>query len=183
MTPQPSPLSENDHTRADPDLTKGHPLLQERWAGLVLVLEKKYGWRMRVVEVYRPELRQQWLFGSGRTVAQLADRGIVPQFARPNLPRVTNAWSAQVSAHGATVRIGGSQAIPAAAALDVSPVGEDGKAFTRDDPWDAFVAAMAAEGPMVGLVHFHSAGKAVHDKPHLQLWPEWSDSHHRLLNV
>lgn len=171
-------MTENDFSRADPDLTKGHPLLQERWARLELRLRSHYGWRMVVIEVYRPELRQQWLFGQGRTVGQLKPHGISYAFSRPRLPIVTNAWSAQVSAHGCTRKAGGL-VVPASAALDVDPVGDDGKPWTADDPWDPFVVALAAEGPSFGLVHFKSRGK-VTDRPHLQLWPEWHDLTHTL---
>lgn len=172
-------MRSEDYRQADPDLALGHPLLQARWEVLNGILLHKYGWRMLVIEVYRPELRQQWLYGAGRTVPELMAKGIVTRFSRPTLKRVTGAWSAKVSAHGVTIRGPGGTWIPAAAALDVDPVGEDGKPWTADDPWDPFVVALAAEGPAVGLVHFHSRG-TVTDRPHLQLWPEWSDQDHRL---
>lgn len=167
-----------DYRVADPDLSKGHPLLQERWPLLKARLERD-GFRMIEIEVYRPELRQQWLYGAGRTVGQLQAKGISFAFARPKADRVTNAWSATVSAHGVVVRGPGGVWIPAAAALDVDPVGEDGRPWTADDPWDAWLAALAGYGPSVGLVHFKSQGK-VSDRPHLQLFPEWSDQDHRL---
>ena len=168
--------------RADPDLSKGHPLLQERWTVLNGILLRKYGWTMLVIEVYRPELRQQWLYGQGRTVEQLRAKGIMrPAFARPKMKRVTNAWSARVSAHGCMIRGPAGTWIPAAAGLDVVPVGEDKRPWTKDDPWDPFVVAITTEGLSVGLVHFHSHGKGVTDRPHLQLWPEWSDVTHRLM--
>jgi len=167
--------------RADPDLAKGHPLLQERWPRLERILLAKYGWKVVVIEVYRPELRQMWLYGQGRTAAELAQKGIRRAgFARPQLKRVTNAWSARVSAHGVTIRGPAGTWVPAAAALDVVPVGADDRPWTVDDPWDPFVVAIAAEGPTIGLVHFHGRNKGVTDRPHLQLWPEWSDSDHRL---
>lgn len=169
-----------DYTKADPDLKKGHPILQVRWASLHHHLQEKYGFVMRVVEVYRPDRRQQWLFGSGRSIAQLLDEGIPAEFARPNLPRITMAPRARLSAHGATQADGTGQMMPASAALDVVPVGEDGRPWTQDDPWDAFVVAIAAEGSSHGLVHFHQHGKQVTDRPHLQLWPEWSDQSHTL---
>lgn len=154
--------------------------MQVRWCNLHHLLQEKYGFVMQVIEVYRPDLRQQWLYGSGRSVAQLLDKGINTAFARPNLPRITMAWSARLSAHGATQADGTGQMMPSAAALDVVPLGVDGRPWTYDDPWDAFVVAMAAEGPTHGLVHFHAHGKGVTDRPHLQLWPEWSDQTHRL---
>lgn len=169
-----------DFHEADPDLDKGHPLLQVRWASLQHLLVEKYGFNMRVIEVYRADLRQQWLYGSGRSIAQLMDHGINTAFARPNLPRITMAWSARLSAHGVTQPDGAGQMMPAAAALDVAPVGVDGRPWTQDDPWDAFTVAMVVEGPSHGLVHFHGRNKQVTDRPHLQLYPEWSDSLHRL---
>lgn len=174
--------SDFDYTVADPDLDKAHPLLYERWAQVEQLLQVQYGWRMQVIEVYRPQLRQQWLYGSGRTVAQLDQHGISPLFAQPDGPRVTSAWSARTSAHGCTrLDADQGQVVPASAALDVCPVGPDGRPWTRDDPWDEFVATMAGEGPVLGLVHFHAPGKQVWDRPHLQLWPEWSDREHRLI--
>jgi hypothetical protein len=167
-------VTDLDVTRPDRDLAKGHPLLQARWPVLLerLVAE---GFPMMVNEVYRPELRQQWLYGAGRSAFQLAGQGISAAFARPAEPRVTNAWSAKLSAHGWTIAN-----VPAAAALDVVPVGADGKPWSRDDPWDAFVALLARIGPSHGLVHFHSPGKGVWDRPHLQL-VEWSDRDHRVI--
>lgn len=168
-----------DFTQADPDLDKGHPLLVERWGWLEKRLRDKYSFKMQVIEVYRPELRQQWLYGQGRTVGQLQPHGISFAFARPRLKIVTNAWSARVSAHGTTRKDGGL-VLAAAAALDVVPVGLDRVPWTDDDPWDAFVIALAVEGPTFGLVHFHSRRKEVTDRPHLQLYPEWSDVTHLL---
>lgn len=163
-----------DVTQPDRELGKGHPLVRSRWPVLLAHLVAE-GFPMVVNEVYRPELRQQWLYGSGRTTRQMMDRGLSVTFARPFEPRVTNAWSARLSAHGWTE---GNQ--PAAAALDVVPLGGDGRPWTRDDPWDAFVALLARIGPEHGLVHFHSPGKGVWDRPHLQL-VEWSDRDHRLI--
>lgn len=162
-----------DYTRPDRDLAKGHPLLQERWSRLRAELEDR-GFPMFVNEVYRPDLRQQWLFGAGRSAPELAARGINPAFSRPSELRVTNAWNCHTSAHGLAI-----DGRPAAAALDVVPVGSDGKPWSKDDPWDAFVAILAAIGPGFGLVHFHSRAKEVTDRPHLQL-VEWSDLDHTL---
>lgn len=159
----------DDFTLASTDLALGHVLVQARWPVLSEFLLNRYGWVMRVIEVYRPELRQQWLYGSGRTVGKLSEYGISARFARPALPVVTNAWTARVSAHGHLEGI-----IPAAAALDVVPLGADGRPWTRDDPWTPFVAALARDGAAHGLIHFHAPGKQVWDRPHLQLI-EWSD--------
>lgn len=162
---------EGDPSLADPDVRKGHGLLQQRWPRLEARLAE-LGVRVLVIECYRPEMRQQFLWGAGRTVAQLLDKGIPGRWARPNLKRVTNAWSARVSAHG---HAEGNQ--PAAAALDICPVGKDGRAWTTDDEWTPLVAIIAREGPGFGLVHFHAPGKAVWDRPHLQL-SEWCDRCH-----
>jgi hypothetical protein len=113
-------------------------------------------------------MRQQFLWGAGRTVGALLDKGIPGRWARPNLARVTNAWSAKVSAHGHTE---GNR--PAACAIDVVPAGKDGRPWTLDDEWDWFCSVVAREGAGHGLVHFTSRGK-VTDRPHLQL-TEWCD--------
>lgn len=170
-----TPLADPDVTRPDKDIAKGHLLLQERVPVLEQELLDKYGWATKRIEVYRPELRQQWLYGAGRTVPELAIHGISPAYARPHAARVTNAWSAKVSAHGWTMGIH-----PAAAALDIVPLGKDGLPWTQDDPWDAFVATMAKIGPRIGLVHFHSPGKVPWDRPHLELI-EWDNATHRLI--
>lgn len=172
----------DDYTVADPDLGKAHPLLADRWGWLERRLKDRYGWTMLVIEVYRPELRQQWLYGQGRTVGQLQVYGISFAFAHPKMPIVTNAWSARVSAHG-TTRTENGMVLPAAAGIDVVPVGMDRLPWTADDPWDPFVVALAAEGPAFGLVHFHNRRKQVTDRPHLQLYPEWNDRTHLLEGV
>src|SRR4029077_5725142 len=117
--------------------------------------------------------RQQWLYGQGRSPVELELKAIDPRFARPG-KIVTNAWSAKTSAHGWTE--GG---VPMSCALDVAPTGEDGRPWTADDPWDEFVSLVARLGAQVGLVHFHAVGKAVWDRPHLQL-AEWDDRAHTL---
>lgn len=165
----------SDITRADTDLRRGHPLLRERWARLERLLREEHGMACRVIEVYRPEGRQRWLYGAGRTAQDLIQKGIDAAYARPSEPRVTNAWSAATSAHGWM-----EHGEPAAAALDVCPVGRDGRPYTADDPWDEFVRLIAALGPGIGLVHFHGK-KGVWDRPHLELYPEWSNREHRLV--
>lgn len=160
-----------DYRQADADILKGHPLLQERWPRLEADLLAR-GFVLRVVEVYRPDLRQKYLYGAGRSAPALAEKGISPRFARPQEPRVTNAWSARTSAHGWLEGVE-----PAAAALDVAPVGKDGRPFTPDDPWGAFVEMMARIGPSHGLIQFHAPGKAPWDRPHVQL-DIWCDTHH-----
>lgn len=164
----------DDYRKPDNRLELAHPLLQARLPELERQLLDKYGWHTQRIELYRPEIRQQWLYGASRTGAALAEHGITAAFARPREARVTNAWSARVSAHGYLLGT-----TPAAAAVDLCPVGADGRAFSRDDPWEEFVRAMALEGPAIGLVHFHSPGKAVWDKPHLELL-EWSNREHTM---
>jgi len=159
---------------ADADLTKGHGLLQLRWPKLDARL-RKVGLECRIIEVYRPDARQQWLFGQGRTATELEAKGIDPRYARAGAI-VTNAWSALTSAHGWTE--GGK---PAAAALDVDPVGVDGRPWTPDDPWDEMVSEVASCAAQSGLVHFMTQGK-VRDKPHLQL-VEWSDRLHSMTGI
>lgn len=166
----------------DKDLAKGHRLMQERWPLLDAALQgSRFNLgRIQVIEVYRPDMRQQWLYGQGRTAEQCVAKGVPVEFARPGLI-VTNAWSAAVGAHGWTEPIPGSiLRAPASCAIDVVPVGPDGRAWTKDDRFDEFVQDMIVAGPEFGLVHFHSAGKTVTDRPHLQLI-EWSDKEHRLV--
>lgn len=159
--------------RADPDLSKGHLLLQRRWPRLDERL-RKAGLICQVIEVYRPDARQQWLFGQGRSPAELELKGIDPRYARPG-GIVTNAWSALTSAHGWTE--GG---VAMAVAMDIDPVGIDGRPWTADDPWDEMVSEVARAAAVCGLVHFHAPGKAPTDKPHIQC-VEYSDRLHRLM--
>jgi hypothetical protein len=152
----------------DRDLSKGHILLQRRLPKLLAALEAD---RMptQIEEIYRPNARQQWLYGQGRTGAQLAGKGVEPRLAQPAKPIVTNAWSSSTSAHGYTE--GG---VPASCAADLVPVGADGRKWTADDPWDDYCSLVAAHGAELGLVQFHAPGKAVTDRPHVQL-VEWRD--------
>lgn len=172
-----SPLQ--PYEKADPDLTKGHRLLQERWPRLKAELEGRHNiGRIQVIEVYRPDIRQQWLYGKGRTVEQCVAKGVPPGFSQPLEKIVTGAWSASVGAHGWT-----ENGQPASCALDVVPVGADGKPWTADDNFAEFVRLtddVLDLGGQIGLVHFHSPGKDVWDKPHLQLI-EYSDAEHRLI--
>lgn len=153
--------------RPDRDMGKAHLLVQRRWPRLKHLLAEQ-GITTDINEVYRAELRQQWLYAQGRTIEQCQAKGIDGRFARDG-KIVTNAWSAKKSAHGWTE--GG---VPASCALDVVPVGSDGKPWTADDRWDDFVSLVAVLGAQVGLVHFHAPGKAVTDRPHVQL-SEWRD--------
>lgn len=160
----------------DRDLTKGHRLLQARWPALKSILERELQTTFLVNEVFRSDLRQQWLYGQGRTPEQCAEKGVPVEFAREGLI-VTNAWSAKVGAHGWE-----EHGLPASCALDVIPLGEDGKPWTVDDPWDGFVELTTtpdSPGGQIGLIHFTSSGK-VSDKPHLQL-REYSDLVHKLI--
>lgn len=154
----------------DRDLTKAHILVQGRWPVMRKELETQHGLAIIINEVYRPDVRQQWLFGAGRSRDELVAKGINPDWSRPTEKVVTNAWSAKTSAHGWE-----ENGRPASCALDVVPVGADGKAWTPDDRWDDFLRAVEDVGRKIGLVHFHAPGKQVWDKPHLQLF-EWSDA-------
>lgn len=155
-----------------------HPACWQRWLDLYPALEKRLGCRMMLAEGYRSDARQGWLYGQGRTADQLRARGVDPGYARSG-PVVTNAWSAATSAHGWTV-----SGTPAAAALDVVPLGPDGRPWTADDQWSLFVALTDEPTDALvrahGLVHFHAPGKTVWDKPHIQM-VEWSDAEHRLV--
>lgn len=156
--------------KPDKDLAKAHPLVQTRWPVMQRELETKHGLILIVNEVYRPNARQQWLYGAGRGGEQLVAKGIPAEWARPAEKIVTNAWSSETSAHGWV-----EDGKPAACALDVVPVGADGKPWTADDRWDDFLKAVVQVGRTIGLVHFHAPGKEVWDKPHLQLF-EWDDA-------
>ena len=158
----------------DRDWTKAHPLLVRRWGQLGGVLFARIGKTM-VNEIYRADARQAWLYGQGRTAAELQAVGLDPMLARPG-PRVTNAWSAKLSAHGHQLDDG----TPASCALDLVPLGADDKPWSADDPWDELVRVVAEESAKVGLRHFHKPGKAPTDTPHVQL-VEWNDALHRLI--
>ena len=155
------------------DLTTAHSILRQRymiWSNRM----RAAGFVVFVNEVYRYHVRQQWLYGAGRTAAECLAMNVPAACARPSEPRVTNAASAETSAHGWTDR-----GMPASAALDVAPVGKDGKPWTADDPWDTWLACALALEVETGLVHFRK-GQSVWDKPHLQL-KEWSDVLHRVV--
>lgn len=160
-------------SRAVRDLSLTHPLIQQRWPMLCVLLESR-GLKMFVVETYRYHERQRWLFGAGRTAEQLKRYGVPTKYARPAERIVTNSWSALNSAHGWTRHDDTGKLVPAAAALDVVPVGADNKPFTTDDEWQRFLHLVEVDGASLGLVHFHKPGKPPWDKPHLQL-TEWSD--------
>lgn len=161
ILPLPPDLTSN---RAITDLKTGHPLLQERWPPLSDELETLLQGKIRVVEVYRYDARQKWLYAQGRT-------------RKGNI--VTNAKSCLTSAHGWTREIRKGVHVPAAAALDVVPLGNDMLPWTKDDPWIEFVEMIKDLVPVYGLRHFAKPGKQPWDKPHLQLL-EWSDIDHKL---
>src|SRR3990172_811077 len=94
----------------DRDPAKWHPLLRQRWPLLAGHLLARVG-KVMINEGYRSDARQAWLYGQGRTAAELAVVGLDPALARPGA-RVTNAASARLSAHGVTLPDG----TPAAAA-------------------------------------------------------------------
>jgi hypothetical protein len=165
-----------DVTRPNVDQALWHYLTVQRWTALQPLLETQLGCAAHVNEGYRYDARQQYLFGQGRTADQLRAMGLDPALARPG-PIVTNAWSAKTSAHGYLL-----DGKPASCALDIVVLGADGKPWTKDDPWDQFVALTTDAGPLasIGLVHFHRPGIAVWDRPHLQLI-EYSDHLHTLV--
>ena len=161
-----------------------HPLVIQRWALLQPALEHALGCRVVVNEGYRPDARQQWLYGQGRTPEQLRAKGLDAILARPGLV-ATNAWSAKTSAHGFVLPICTEvwpDGVPASCALDLLVMGKDNVPWTKDDPWDQFVALTTDQGLLarIGLVHFHATGKQVWDRPHIQLI-EYSDLLHNLL--
>lgn len=162
-----------DLSRAIRDVRTTHPLVQQRWANLKLVLQGA-GFVTQENEMYRTEARQQWLFAQGRTTEQCKRYGVPARYAREG-SIVTNSWSAKNSAHGWTQPAGVGKVVPAACALDVVPLGADGKMWTKDDPWKEWYAfCERPEVRALGLIHFHKPGKEAWDKPHLQLL-EWSD--------
>jgi hypothetical protein len=158
----------------DRDPAKWHPLLRERWpklAGRLLAA----GIRTMIWEGYRSGQRQAWLYGQGRTPEDLRLVGVNPGYARSG-GRVTNAYSARLSAHGWELPDG----TPAAAALDLVPIGPDGRPWSLDDRWIDFVQFVAISTAETGLRHFSKPGKPPWDRPHVQL-VEWSDPLHRLV--
>lgn len=165
-----------DVTRPNVDPALWHTLTVQRWTVLQPLLEMRLGCTVRANEGYRYDARQQYLFGQGRTAAQLTAKGLDPALARPG-PIVTNAWSAKTSAHGYML-----DGKPASCALDIVVLGADGTPWTKDDPWDQFVALTTDHGALasIGLVHFHRVGVAVWDRPHLQN-VEYSDALHTLV--
>ena len=161
------------------DLRTAHSLVVERWERLLPLLEAA-GFKMLVNEVYRPEERQQWLFAQGRTPDECKRYGVPVKYARAGA-KVTNSWSAKNSAHGWTQNVGGGKVAAAACAIDVVPLGADGKPWSKDDPWDAWYTFVSQPDiKAIGLVHFTKPGKKPWDMPHLQL-REWSDKLKRLV--
>jgi hypothetical protein len=161
------------------DIRLAHPLVQQRWA----VLEVKCmeaGFAMFLNEVWRSDTRQQWLWAQGRTSQECMRQGIPSKFARPG-DVVTNSTRASNSAHGWMVSGGVGRLIPAACAIDVVPVGRDGKPWTKDDAWNTWYEFISQpEIKALGLVHFSKPGKKPWDMPHLQL-REWSDKIKKLV--
>jgi len=159
------------------DLATAHPVLERRFGDWLLAM-KKLGFETFLNEVYRYHVRQQWLWAQGRTAAQCVNAGIPSSWARPG-PIVTNAMSCETSPHGWTRKDASGKFVPASAAVDVVPVGADGKPWTLDDPWDDWLNAALSIEAETGLRHFRSRGKKIWDKPHLQL-TEWDDANHTL---
>ncbi len=173
-----------DVQKANVDPNLWHPMVLQRWIILHPLLEAHLGCRVIVNEGYRPDARQAYLYGQGRSSAQLLAVGLSPTLARPGAI-VTNAWSAKTSAHGFVLPMCTADwpdGIPASLALDVIPLGADGKPWTKDDPWDQFIALTTDNGPLasIGLVHFHRPGIKPWDAPHIQA-VEYSDQTHNLL--
>lgn len=167
----------DDITKPNRSLLQLHPAVMKRWEALKIDLELALKCIVLVNETYRSDARQQWLYGAGRSPNDLLAVGLDPRLSRPSELRVTNAYSAKLSAHGHL-----ENGIPAAVGLDVIPLGQDGKPWSKDDPWDEFVRLTTDSGVLVGkhgLIHFKSKGKQVTDKPHLQAI-EWSDATHTL---
>ena len=161
----------------DRDLMKAHPVMRDRWAILAGHLLAE-GLKTMVWEVYRSDARQAFLFGYGRTAEELRAVGLDPALANPAEAKVTNAWTAKLSAHGWT-RFDGS---PAALAFDLVPLGADQKPWTKDDPWEEFVKVVARLATKSQLRHFTKPGKPPWDKPHVQA-VEWSDALHRAIGL
>lgn len=175
----PPPLSLNVAV-AITDRATGHPDLVTRLADLESRMKAK---KMPYLEIefFRYSARQGWLYGSGRGKAQMHAKGISEAYARPDEPIVTNAWSAENSAHGWVRQVEDALWVPAAAAVDIVPVGPDDKPWTKDDPIAEFVAMVAECSAAVGLRHFRNAGGHVTDCDHIQL-VEWRDDLHDLIS-
>lgn len=163
-----------DPSKPNRDMKLAHPLLANRWIALQAELAVA-DLPILLWECFRYDARQAWLYGQGRKAPVLKKVGVDPSYARAG-PIVTNAWSAALSAHGWRLNNGA----PASCAIDIVPLGPDGRPWTQDDPWDQLVEVVAKLSAKVGLRHFSKPGKPPWDKPHLQL-VEWSDSLHRLV--
>lgn len=167
-----------DVTRAWRDPASAHPLLPPRLADLESrMVARKMPYLL--LEFFRYDARQGWLYGGGRSSAQLTIKGISEAYARPDAPIVTDAWSAATSAHGWTRQNDAGIWVPAAAAVDLIPVGRDGKPFTADDPLAEFIALVAECSAAVGLRHFRRASGQIWDKDHVEM-VEYSNATHQL---
>jgi hypothetical protein len=175
----PDVIPPRDLGRPMRELALLHPLAQTRWEEMRPKLEAALGCGMFVNETWRPNERQLWLYGAGRTVDQCRKMGVPSKYARPAEKIVTNSWNSTNSAHGWLLVDESGKLTPAACALDVAPLGRDQKPWTKDDPWEQFYQSVT-ELSSIGLVHFHKPGKRPWDMPHLQL-TEWSDAKKRLL--
>jgi hypothetical protein len=163
-----------DVTRADPDLAKGHSLLQQRlppWEQAAAGA----GFRVQRLEVYRPDARQAWLYGQGRTPEALQAVGLDPALARPG-QIVTNAWSAKTSAHGYTIQ---PNETPAAAGADYGVLDSAGKLWAADADWPGFMVWCLANEQQYAIRHFGPPLHPVTDQPHVQL-VEYNDHTHQL---
>ena len=166
----------SDITHADPDLGLGHSLLQQRlppWEQAAAAA----GYRVQRVEVYRPDARQAWLYGQGRTPEALVAVGLDPALARAGAI-VTNAWSAKTSAHGYVLADG----TPAAAGADYCVLDGLGRLWAADADWAGFMAWCLANEQTYAIRHFGPPLHPVTDRPHVQL-VEWSDSWHDLTRL
>lgn len=168
-----------DVTRGSRDMALAHPALSRAWAAFRADAQMA-GFPLLVLEVFRYDARQQWLYGQGRTGQDLGIKGIDPLLARPDMRRVTEAWSAATSAHGFCVTDANGVLQPAAAAIDCAPVGPDGKPFTGDDDWKNFTGWVEGVANQHGLRHFRNAAGVFPDMPHLQL-VTWSDAQHTVV--
>src|SRR6266550_535839 len=170
---------------ASKDWSLAHPLLKPRYGELARELMRTHGLGLWVNEIYRPDRRQGWLYGQGRTPEAMIAKGLDSTWARTGAI-VTNAWSAKTSAHGYVLPLCTAEwpnGVPASCALDVVPLGPDNTPWTKDDDWDLFTRLTTDPGSpgwRIGLVHFHRPGIAVWDRPHLQL-REYSDLAHDLI--
>lgn len=116
--------------------------------------------RYGITQAYRSYAEQAALYGQGRTESQLTSIGVPGHFAKPNLPRVSNARPGR-SLHERML-----DGRPAAQAFDVAPFDASGQPIwdTRAPEWQL----IGAVGRSLGLT-WGGDFTSIKDMPHFEL--------------